>query len=91
MDKIHQPIRYYMDTLRNRHVPNILYKSHSCSVCRRFPISSTFYNCDECGDFDVCLECVKNNDHPHKLQKIGDDKDLPDVIEIEKRSTCIIA
>lgn len=87
MDKIHQPIRFFIDKLRNRPVPDLSYKNTSCSSCHRFPISSSFFNCEECGDFDLCLDCYKsNNDHNHKMRRIGDDVGGSE----EKKGFCII-
>jgi hypothetical protein len=83
-----------IDILRGRPVPDESYKTTSCSNCHRYPISKTFYNCVQCGTFDLCLACAKfvKHDKTHTMQKIGDTVDPEDEKHVEEEGRkCIIS
>jgi len=91
-EMIYQPIRRYIDTLRGRPVPDETYKHTSCSNCRRFPISKTFYHCEQCSDFDLCSACmrsVKKHDKTHTWAKIGEGEDGGDAGGGDKRCSIL--
>eukprot|EP00026_Physarum_polycephalum_P009263 Phypoly_transcript_09379.p1 GENE.Phypoly_transcript_09379~~Phypoly_transcript_09379.p1 ORF type:complete len:451 (+),score=72.02 Phypoly_transcript_09379:18-1370(+) len=84
-DEIHQPIRRYMDELRGIEPPNeFSYKSICCSSCRRFPITKTYFHCNICEDYDICLDCEEAGAHrkkDHGLKKLDEDgKEIPQEI-----------
>ena len=35
----------------------------SCDQCRRKPITTTWYTCTVCDNYDVCVDCKKNCNH----------------------------
>jgi len=89
-DDIHQPIRRYMDELRGIPSPSeFSYKYICCSSCRRYPITKTYFHCDICEDYDICLECEGAGAHKkkaHGLKKIGEDgkEILPEPKEVKE-------
>eukprot|EP01087_Luapelamoeba_hula_P023840 TRINITY_DN8860_c0_g1_i3.p1 TRINITY_DN8860_c0_g1~~TRINITY_DN8860_c0_g1_i3.p1 ORF type:complete len:471 (+),score=65.27 TRINITY_DN8860_c0_g1_i3:52-1464(+) len=64
LNRIHQPLRVFIDGLRGRFsstVGTIPHTKVSCDVCHRLPISVKWYRCRRCPNFDVCAGCYASN------------------------------
>ncbi len=41
-----------------------------CDMCRRAPITRTWYRCDQCGNKDVCALCKATHPAEHSFTEI---------------------
>jgi len=92
---IHPPLRRLINEFRG--IDDLIYErlSHlraACNVCRRFPITETWYRCTKCRDYDICTECDRSKHFPNEghtfVTQVSCDTTSK---EAEKDSRCIIS
>jgi len=70
-DTIHPPLKYFINLKRGLLSNGLSHLKICCNICSKHPISETWYNCDDCLEFDLCDTCYSNNTHnsDHVFQK----------------------
>lgn len=78
-----------MMVLYHLHNPDAPAFTHTCNECQT-TISGPRYSCEQCKDFDMCIECKKTKTHPHKLKLINDAAQVQSQQELRRRRAQVL-
>merc|ERR1719288_26123 len=62
---------------------------YTCNSCSK-SIESR-YHCLKCDDFDLCIPCYEKEGHPHRMQKMIRNHEIPENQNEESRRFAILA